>query len=295
MTTEVYRAFGALGGYFRGQQTPNNSDDELIARLWREIRAGDLVLDPPPAAPFDLVIISDRLMVLPADGPPIDADDFQAMLREVEILGLYTRALKPGDTLLDLYRSILRDRPPTEAVKHLWDLKRAFHFRIVEDLPECRFVEEGGELVIEALDGLGNIDPASVTIRKSERYDPRPIPLDHLALLDVVEPKRLVRVSPPRQEPPASLGAPDDASPATEAAKEARRKRVFKNVLKPRIEQRIANEAPFPTLAAARDWALGILKDAGESADAGTIDNWLRPYQGKLFTLGGKRRKLKGA
>jgi hypothetical protein len=198
MTADSYRTFGSLGAYFRGQRLPDNSDDDLIDWFRRDIRSGDLVLVPSPIAPFDLAIIGDRLKVVPGEGSPIDADDFQMSYRVVETLGPYTKAIKPGDTLLDLYHSILRDRPPADARKHLWDLKRAYHFRTVEDLPDCRPTEgENGELVLEALDGLGNIDPASVTIRKSDRLDPPPISLEQLALLDVATPKKLVRIAPP--------------------------------------------------------------------------------------------------
>ena len=94
-----------------------SQSDELIDRLWREIRAGELALDPSPKTLFDLVIIVDRLKVAPEGASPIDADDFQVLFRVDEIFGPYTQALKPGDTLDDLYRSILRDKLPADAVK----------------------------------------------------------------------------------------------------------------------------------------------------------------------------------
>jgi hypothetical protein len=84
--------------------------------------------------------------------------------------------------------------------------------------------------------------------------------------------------------------------PAPKPPREPRRKPVFKTFIQPKMETHAEEAGLFDTLDAAVTWTLQLLEDQNEEwVHPDTLEDWFKPYAGKWFRLGGKRRKLKGA
>jgi hypothetical protein len=129
-------------------------------------------------------------------------------------------------SLAERFRKLLHEgAPPADAVEQLAELYYAFHFRIVQPLPDDPTFRLGddGELVVE-LDGR-QLDPERILTREPGLLDPVPIPLDQYrwmcadprqaerdALAELTIDALTVSPPPPPKPPPIPV-APNSGPP----------------------------------------------------------------------------------
>jgi hypothetical protein len=175
-----------------------------------------------------------------------------------------------------------------------WVLRQFRNGDLISDPPlpsDARFTSIAGWIMVETREAL--LDAASFRVGRLQS-DPvkleaaKPTPSE-LAAIDAMFPARLVIE--------ASAGPPVETEPvpAPKPPRGPRQKPVFKELIQPRMEKHAAKAGLFDTLDAAVDDALQVLEgERREWVSRPTLKRWLRPYAGKWFKFGGKRRKLKG-
>ena len=162
-------------------------------------------------------------------------------------------------------------------------------------------VGKDGALIVRARDDGRILDPAKVVTRQATAED-NPIHYSVIerreaALLEAEREREILEALRPAHGP---MKAPLPTSPAsTTEAKSAsgkppvpERDPVWEEVVKPKIEDRVAGHGLFDNRNQLVKWVIDDLKVKRSKA---TIIRWVAPYNGKWFTLNGPRLKRKVA